>query len=107
MLNPLPVDLLELSGGSYESPAMQERTADGRTLAREAYFLEIAPAGSDCLGYRGDTGVFAAAQLPKQVLAQAAMVGMGTALAIRTQPAGAVANRAKQRGRTAGRGVEG
>ena len=42
MLNALPVDLLELSGGSYESPAMQGRTADGRTLAREAYFLEFA-----------------------------------------------------------------
>ncbi len=41
-LNELPVDLVELSGGSYESPAMQGRTADGRTLAREAYFLEFA-----------------------------------------------------------------
>jgi len=36
------VDLVELSGGSYESPAMQGRTADGRTLAREAYFLDFA-----------------------------------------------------------------
>ena len=44
MLNDLPVDLVELSGGSYESPAMQGRTADGRTLAREAYFLEFAVA---------------------------------------------------------------
>ncbi len=41
-LNELQVDLVELSGGSYESPAMQGRTADGRTLAREAYFLEFA-----------------------------------------------------------------
>ena len=41
-LNELAVDLIELSGGSYESPAMQGRTADGRTLAREAYFLEFA-----------------------------------------------------------------
>ncbi|WP_166263477.1 NADH:flavin oxidoreductase/NADH oxidase family protein [Marinobacter caseinilyticus] len=38
----LNIDLVELSGGSYESPAMQGRTADGRTLAREAYFLEFA-----------------------------------------------------------------
>lgn len=38
----LGVDMVELSGGSYESPAMQGRTADGRTLAREAYFLEFA-----------------------------------------------------------------
>ena len=42
MLNPLPIDLLELSGGSYESPAMQGDVRDGRTLAREAYFLEFA-----------------------------------------------------------------
>ena len=42
MLNPLPLDLLELSGGSYEAPAMQGEARDGRTLAREAYFLEMA-----------------------------------------------------------------
>ncbi|BFM15586.1 NADH:flavin oxidoreductase/NADH oxidase family protein [Maricurvus nonylphenolicus] len=36
------VHVVELSGGSYESPAMQGRTADGRTLDREAYFLEFA-----------------------------------------------------------------
>ena len=42
LLNHEHIDLLELSGGSYESPAMQGRTADGRTLAREAYFLEFA-----------------------------------------------------------------
>lgn len=41
-LNDLGVDLVELSGGSYESPAMQGEAADGRTLAREAYFLEFA-----------------------------------------------------------------
>lgn len=42
MLNGLAVDLVELSGGSYEAPAMQGQTRDGRTLAREAYFLEFA-----------------------------------------------------------------
>lgn len=42
MLEPLGVDVVELSGGSYEAPAMQGRTADQRTLAREAYFLEFA-----------------------------------------------------------------
>jgi 2,4-dienoyl-CoA reductase-like NADH-dependent reductase (Old Yellow Enzyme family) len=42
MLNPLGVDLVELSGGSYEAPAMQGEARDGRTLAREAYFLEFA-----------------------------------------------------------------
>lgn len=42
MLNELPVDLVELSGGSYEAPAMQGQARDGKTLAREAYFLEFA-----------------------------------------------------------------
>ncbi len=42
MLNAIPVDLVELSGGSYEAPAMQGQARDGRTLAREAYFLEFA-----------------------------------------------------------------
>ncbi len=41
-LNQYPIDLLELSGGSYEAPAMQGEARDGRTLAREAYFLEMA-----------------------------------------------------------------
>lgn len=41
-LNSLGVDLVELSGGSYEAPAMRGVVRDGRTLAREAYFLEFA-----------------------------------------------------------------
>lgn len=41
-LGELAVDLVEVSGGTYESNAMQGRTADQRTLAREAYFLEFA-----------------------------------------------------------------
>jgi 2,4-dienoyl-CoA reductase-like NADH-dependent reductase (Old Yellow Enzyme family) len=48
-LNDLPVDLVELSGGSYESPAMQgapQATEGapqaGSTAAREAYFLDFA-----------------------------------------------------------------
>lgn len=35
------LDLIEVSGGSYESPAMMG-SASARTLAREAYFLEYA-----------------------------------------------------------------
>ncbi len=43
MLNSTAVDLVELSGGSYESPALFSGEAkDDRTLAREAYFLEFA-----------------------------------------------------------------
>lgn len=41
-LNALAVDLVELSGGNYESPAMTGVARDGRTLAREAYFLDFA-----------------------------------------------------------------
>ncbi|EKO3509483.1 NADH:flavin oxidoreductase/NADH oxidase family protein [Vibrio fluvialis] len=41
-LNDLGVDLVELSGGSYEAPAMHGQARDGRTLEREAYFLEFA-----------------------------------------------------------------
>jgi 2,4-dienoyl-CoA reductase-like NADH-dependent reductase (Old Yellow Enzyme family) len=42
LLNELAVDLVEISGGSYEAPAMQGQARDGRTLAREAYFVEFA-----------------------------------------------------------------
>lgn len=42
LLNAQAVDLVELSGGSYEAPAMQGDARDGRTLAREAYFVEFA-----------------------------------------------------------------
>jgi len=48
MLNELGVDLVELSGGSYESPAMQGRVTEDegekteRTLRREAYFVDFA-----------------------------------------------------------------
>jgi 2,4-dienoyl-CoA reductase-like NADH-dependent reductase (Old Yellow Enzyme family) len=41
-LNELPVDLVELSGGSYESPAMQGTPQAGSTAVREAYFLDFA-----------------------------------------------------------------
>ena len=46
MLNAEAVDLVEISGGSYESPAMhgrpQEETKRASTRAREAYFLDFA-----------------------------------------------------------------
>jgi 2,4-dienoyl-CoA reductase-like NADH-dependent reductase (Old Yellow Enzyme family) len=85
MLNELPVDLVELSGGSYEAPAMQGSARDGRTLAREAYFLEFA------------RDIAAIAKMPvmvtggirrigvvEQVLDSGiAMAGIGTALAIK------------------------
>ena len=42
MLNVLSVDLVEISGGNYEAPATVGSTGDGRSLAREAYFLDFA-----------------------------------------------------------------
>lgn len=42
MLNDEAVDLVEISGGSYESPAMQGRPASASTRAREAYFVDFA-----------------------------------------------------------------
>jgi 2,4-dienoyl-CoA reductase-like NADH-dependent reductase (Old Yellow Enzyme family) len=42
LLNEMAVDVVELSGGSYEAPAMQGDAGDGHTLSREAYFLEFA-----------------------------------------------------------------
>ena len=42
-LGDMSVDLVELSGGSYESPAMQGRAEDGTSTARrEGYFVEFA-----------------------------------------------------------------
>lgn len=42
-LGTMSVDLVELSGGSYESPAMQGRTEDGSSTGRrEAYFVDFA-----------------------------------------------------------------
>jgi 2,4-dienoyl-CoA reductase-like NADH-dependent reductase (Old Yellow Enzyme family) len=83
MLNDEKVDLVELSGGSYESPAMQGRTADGRTLAREAYFLEFA---QDLVKVAQmplmTTGGISRRAIAEQVLAGGvAIVGIATALA--------------------------
>ena len=84
MLNDLNVDLVELSGGSYESPAMQGRTADGRTLAREAYFLDFARriAGAARMPVMTTGGINRKA-VAQHVLDQGIdMVGIATALAM-------------------------
>ena len=84
-LNALPVDLVELSGGSYEAPAMQGRSADGRTLAREAYFLEFARSLAAVAAMPVmTTGGIRRRAVAEQVLAGGvAMVGVATALAAR------------------------
>lgn len=83
MLNGCGVDLVELSGGSYEAPAMQGQTRDGRTLAREAYFLEFAAAMVQQAAMPlMVTGGIRRREVAESVLAQGvAMVGMATALA--------------------------
>ncbi|MCW2857779.1 MAG: 2,4-dienoyl-CoA reductase [Marmoricola sp.] len=84
LLAPLGVDLVELSGGTYESPAMSGRPADGRTAAREAYFLELA----EDLAKTSPvplmlTGGITRLETAEQVLAGGvAIVGMATALAV-------------------------
>jgi len=83
MLNAEQVDLVELSGGSYESPAMQGGTADGRTLAREAYFLEFARELAQVATMPlMTTGGIARRAIAEQVLQSGvAMAGIATALA--------------------------
>ena len=84
MLNGLAVDLVELSGGSYEAPAMQGQSRDGRTLAREAYFLEFARdirkvASMPVMV----TGGIRRLEVAEQVIASGVdMAGIATALAI-------------------------
>ncbi|KVN00653.1 NADH:flavin oxidoreductase/NADH oxidase family protein [Burkholderia stagnalis] len=82
-LNDEAVDLVELSGGSYESPAMQGRTADGRTLAREAYFLTFArDIAAVATMPMMTTGGIRRQAVAESVLAEGvAVVGMATALA--------------------------
>ncbi len=87
LLNPLGVDMIELSGGSYEAPAMTGQARDGRTLAREAYFLEFA----QDIATVAEMPVMVTGGIRRYSVASEAlscgidMVGMGTALAINPQ----------------------
>lgn len=84
MLAPLGVDLVELSGGSYESPAMTGRPADSRTQAREAYFLDLAKdlVRTSALPLML-TGGISRRETAERVLDNGvAVIGMGTALAV-------------------------
>jgi len=84
LLNELAVDLVELSGGSYEAPAMQGDARDGRTLAREAYFVEFARDIQTVAKMPVMvTGGIRRRQVAEQVVASGLdMIGIGTALAI-------------------------
>lgn len=83
-LSALAVDLVELSGGSYEVPAMQGQARDGRTLAREAYFAEFAHEIKTVASMPVMvTGGIRRLAVAEQVVASGVdMVGIGTALAI-------------------------
>ncbi|MDG0970475.1 MAG: NADH:flavin oxidoreductase/NADH oxidase family protein [Porticoccaceae bacterium] len=85
-LKPLAIDLVELSGGSYEAPAMQGITADGRKLNREAYFLEFAEKiASQTKIPVMTTGGIRRLPIAEKVLQQnVALVGIATGLA--TEP---------------------
>ena len=84
MLNSKAVDLVELSGGSYEAPAMQGQTRDGRTLAREAYFLDFARGISKVARMPiMTTGGIRRREVAEHVLTQGvSIVGIATALAM-------------------------
>ena len=82
-LHALGVDMVELSGGSYESPAMQGKTADESKLAREAYFLDFARK----MVRRTDIPVMTTGGIRRAKVAESvidngcAMVGLASALA--------------------------
>jgi 2,4-dienoyl-CoA reductase-like NADH-dependent reductase (Old Yellow Enzyme family) len=84
MLEPLGVDLVELSGGSYESPAMSGRPADARTQAREAYFLDLAKdlVRTSPLPLMLTGGITRRDTAEKVLDSGVAITGMGTALAV-------------------------
>lgn len=84
MLNEIGMDFIEISGGTYEAPAMQGVSKDDRTLAREAFFLEFA---KDVAAISSDpimtTGGITRPETAKEVLNQQVdIVGIGSALAV-------------------------
>ncbi len=84
LLAPLGVDLVELSGGSYESPAMTGRPADARTRSREAYFLDLAAdlVRSSPLPLMLTGGITRRSSAEQVLAGGVAAVGLGTALAV-------------------------
>jgi len=84
MLNERAVDLVEISGGSYESPAMQGQARDGSTLAREAYFLEFAEriAAAAAMPVMVTGGIRRREVAERALKGPVSMVGMATALAV-------------------------
>ncbi|MFH8624664.1 hypothetical protein ACH4A8_22710 [Streptomyces vietnamensis] len=84
MPEPLGVDLVELSGGGYESPAMTGRPADDRTRAREACFLDLAEdlVRTSPVPLMLTGGITRRATAETVLGSGVAVVGTGTALAV-------------------------
>lgn len=82
MLEELGVDCIEISGGSYEAPAMQGTTADERTLAREAYFLTFAEqiASKTRVPIMTTGGIYRLGTAEKVLAENIALIGMASAL---------------------------
>jgi 2,4-dienoyl-CoA reductase-like NADH-dependent reductase (Old Yellow Enzyme family) len=84
LLNEMAVDVVELSGGSYEAPAMQGDPGDGLRLSREAYFLEFAR--EICAVARMPlmlTGGIRRRSVAEEVISSGvSLVGMATAMAL-------------------------
>lgn len=83
-LNTLGIDCIEISGGSYESPAMSGQKPRDSTTAREAYFLDFA---KDIVANSTVpimlTGGISRKEVLEQVLAAGVdIAGMATALAL-------------------------
>lgn len=83
-LNELRVDLVEISGGSYEEPAMMGGPKNDSTLAREAYFLEFAKDISSVakMPIMVTGGIRRKAVAETVVNSGVAMVGIATALSL-------------------------
>ncbi|WP_329082693.1 NADH:flavin oxidoreductase/NADH oxidase family protein [Streptosporangium sp. NBC_01469] len=84
MLAERDVDLIELSGGSVESLATLGYRADGRTLAREAYFLEAAGQilAEATVPIMLTGGIRRLTTLHRVIEGGADVAGVGTALAV-------------------------
>ncbi|MFF2084005.1 NADH:flavin oxidoreductase/NADH oxidase family protein [Nocardia sp. NPDC058176] len=84
MLASIGADLVEISGGSYESPAMSGRPTDGRTATREAYFLELAAklAKSSVLPLMLTGGISRRETAERVLDNNVELIGMATALAV-------------------------
>ena len=83
MLEASSVDILEVSGGCYESPAMQGKPANARKLAQEAYFKDFAR----CIGESTSIPVMTTGGINRLAVAESVLesgcelIGMASALA--------------------------